>query len=154
MRGKRTPNTTRAEAVGLALVQGVPAASKALGIPQRTIRDWKDDPEFAELRLSAREEVGEAMWVSIQVGIGEVYKGLTSPDEPLKAKADTLAMLIEKRALLMGEATSRTEAIGSALPPEVQRELRERAAELARARFGTDGVAVQSEPAGTAPAVS
>lgn len=148
MRGKKTPDRKRAEAVGLALVQGVPAASKALGVPQRTLRHWKADPEFAELGLSAREDVGTAMWVGIQVGLDEIYKGLTNPEEPLKAKTDTVAMLIEKRALLIGEATSRTESVQSALPPEVQRELRERAAELARARFGADGVAVPSEPEG------
>jgi hypothetical protein len=151
MRGKKTPDTRRAEAVGLALVQGVPAASKALGIPQRTIRDWKDDPEFAELRLSAREDVGAAMWVAIQIGLGEVYGGLRNPDEPLKAKSDTVAMLIEKRALLMGEATERTESLTSGFDPAQQQRIREWLASLAGGEADSgragDAVALPSEAA-------
>lgn len=152
MRGKRTPDKQRAEAVGLALVQGVPAASKATGVPQRTLRHWKNDPEFAELGLSAREDVAQAMWVGIQVGLEEIHKGLTNPDERLRDKADAVAMLLEKRALMIGEATSRTETTNPSLPPEVQRALRERYAELARDRFGGegDGVAASDQPAGPA----
>jgi hypothetical protein len=151
MRGKKTPDRTRAEAVGLALVTGVPAASKALGIPQRTIREWKDDPDFAELRLSAREEVGAAMWVAIQVGLGEVYEGLRNPDERLKDKADAVFGLIEKRALLLGEATSRNEnvSITDGLSDDEKRKLREaigRAASLEAGGDGAgDGVALPSE---------
>lgn len=154
MRGKKRPNDERAQAVGLALIKGVPAASKAMGIPQRTLRHWKQDPEFAELGLSAREEVATAMWVGIQVGLEEVHKGLTNPDERLRDKADAVAMLIEKRALMVGEATSRTETMNPSLPPEVQRALRERFIEVTRDRASSlaDGVAVDGQPEGSVPA--
>ena len=126
MRGKRRPNDERAQALGLAMVRGVPEASKATGIPQRTLRHWKNDPEFAELGLSAREEVASAMWVGIQVGLEEVHKGLTNPDERLRDKADAVAMLIEKRALMVGEATSRTEAtVSRGWNDEERRKLRD-----------------------------
>jgi hypothetical protein len=110
MRGKATAMDTRAEAVGLAMVKGVPAASKATGIPQRTLRRWKDDPQLAELGLSAREEVKDRLWVAIQVGLDEVYGGMTDPGEPLKAKAEALFGLMDKYALWSGEATSRNES--------------------------------------------
>lgn len=110
MRGSKTPDKKRAEAVGLSLVKGVPAASKETGIPQRTIRLWKQSPEFAELRLSAREEVAATMWVAIQHGLDEVHAGLTDPAARLKDKADTLFGLIDRYQLLTGEATSRTES--------------------------------------------
>lgn len=154
MRGRRTPADRKAKAVGLALVQGVPAASKALGVPQRTLRHWKADPEFAELGLSAREEVATAMWVGIQVGLEEIHKGLINPDERLRDKADATAMLIEKRALMVGEATSRTETVNPSLPPEVQRALRERFIEVTRDRANdlADGVAVEGESEGSVSA--
>ena len=109
MRGQKRTLAQVADGVALALVQGIPAASKATGIPMRSLRRYKDDPELAALGLSAREEVAERMWVVIQEGLEQVEAGLLA-DEPLKDKAAALAMLIEKRALLVGEATSRTES--------------------------------------------
>lgn len=109
MRGQKRPPLEAANAVGLALVKGVPQASKETGIPQRTIRQWRSSPEFAELRLSAREKVAETMWVAIQDGLDEVHAGLTDPNEPLKAKADALFGLMQQHALMTGGATARTE---------------------------------------------
>ena len=151
MRGSRTPDNVRAEAVGLALVKGVPEASKATGIPQRSIREWRSSEEFAELRLSAREKVAEVMWVAIQDGLDEVHAGLTDPKEGLKAKSEALFGLMQQHALMIGEATSRTEAknITDDLPAAAKRELRRRYADLAR--DAGNGVALEgahrTEPA-------
>lgn len=110
MRGKKRPTTERAAAVGLAVVVGQEEAGRRLGIPKQTIHGWMIRPEFVQLRTTARETVGELFWVSIQEGLEQVHAGMMSPDEPLRSKTDALAMLIEKRALLVGEATSRTES--------------------------------------------
>lgn len=152
MRGSRTPDNVRAEAVGLALVKGVPAAAKETGIPQRSIREWRNAPEFAELRLSAREDVASVMWVAIQDGLDEVHAGLTNPNERLRDKADALFGLMQQHALMTGEATSRTEAknITDELPANVKRELRRRYADLTR--DPGDGVAPEGNAAGSAPA--
>ena len=111
MRGSSRPHAERANAVGIAVVSGVKAASKATGIPMRSVRQYLHDPQFAELRLSARHEVGEIMWATIQVGLDHLHAGLVDPDESLKAKQETVAMLIDKRALLMGDATARIENV-------------------------------------------
>lgn len=109
MRGSKRPPKERAKVVGLALVKGVPKAAKATGIPMRTIRDYMKDPEFAKLRLSAREDVAEEMWATIQVGLAEVYEGLRKPGERLRDKADALFGLMNQHALYTGQATTRTE---------------------------------------------
>lgn len=150
MRGSRRSRTEVANAVGISLVKGVPAASKATGIPQRTLRRYKDDPELAELGLSAREDVARSMWVGIQVGLDEVFRGMTDPDEPLKAKSDALFGLMEQHALMTGGVTSRSETKDTSLDldPRVQRELRSRFADLVR--DSGDGMASQDELEGAA----
>jgi hypothetical protein len=109
MRGQKRPQTERARAVGLAVVVGQEEAGRQLGIPKTTIHALMNRPEFAQLRTTARETVGDLFWVSIQQGLEQVHAGMMSDAEPLRSKADALAMLIEKRALLMGDATSRSE---------------------------------------------
>ena len=109
MRGQKRPQTERARAVGLAVVVGQEEAGRQLSIPTSTIHEWMNRPEFVELRNTAREKVGDLMWVSIQEGIRQLDDGLRNPNERLRDKSDTVQMLIEKRALLMGEATARTE---------------------------------------------
>ena len=108
MRGKRTPPAKAAQAVALALVHGVDVAAKRTGVAERTIRRLRDDPALAELGLRAREAVLADFWITIQVGIDEIHAGLTG-EAPLRDKAQTLAVLVDRYALLSGEATARTE---------------------------------------------
>jgi hypothetical protein len=153
MRGKRTPAKQRAEAVGLAMVRGVPDAAKALGVSQRNIRRWKDDPQLSELVLSAREELEQTMRAAIWIGMDQIQAGLESSEEPLKDKASTVFGLIDRHQLLTGGPTSRSETVGSSLPPEVQRALRERFIEVTRDRADglSSDVASESPPAGSVP---
>jgi len=109
MRGKKRPTTERARAVGIALIEGIPAAAKATGVPARSLRRYKDDPELAVLGLSVREDVEKALWVGIQVGLDQVLTGLADPDERLRDKADAVNMLMTQHALLTGQATMRSE---------------------------------------------
>jgi len=98
----------RAEAVGIAVVEGVTRAEETVGIPKETIQYWTRKPEFAHLRTIAREVVVEALWVGIQVGVDEVTKGLRG-DAPPDKKAAALAILYDRYALMTGAATSRSE---------------------------------------------
>ena len=98
----------RAEAAGIAVVEGVTRASEDTGIPKQTIDYWLDKPEFGHLRTKSREEVAEQLWAAIQVGIKEVAKGIVG-DAPLRDKSVALGILYDKHALMTGGATGRTE---------------------------------------------
>lgn len=108
MRGQKRDAKTRANAVGIALVSGPVKAGEVTGIPHRTISDWMAAPEFAELRLRAREDVAALFWAAVQEGVEAVRAGLNG-DEPLRDKAAALGVLYDRYALLSGQATSRTE---------------------------------------------
>jgi len=99
----------RAEAAGIAVVEGVTAAERVTGIPKETIQYWTQKPEFAQLRTTAREAVIEELWVGLQIGVRELSSGLAG-DAPLHHKAQAFIALAERYALLSGDATSRTES--------------------------------------------
>jgi hypothetical protein len=105
---RRYTRREKAHAVGEALASSQEAASEKLGIPRRTIGYWMDQPEYADLRHKARDAVADELWTAIQVGIGEVAKGLKG-DAPLRDKATAVGILYDKHALLTGMATARTE---------------------------------------------
>jgi hypothetical protein len=98
----------RAETAGLAIVVGVTEAERQTGIPKETIQYWTEKPEFAQLRTRAREAVVADFWIAIQAGVEQVHLGLIG-DAPLRDKATALATLVDRYALLNGEATQRTE---------------------------------------------
>ena len=109
MRGKRTPDKLRAKAVGLALVAGVPDAAKAMGVSERNIRRWKQDPEMAELVQRTKEAVTEEWWGVIQKGVRRVADLLDAAEDVQKVATAT-AIVTDKMLLIRGEATSRTES--------------------------------------------
>src|SRR5689334_12442693 len=100
---RKYTETQRAEAVGIAMVDGVTAAETITGIPKTTIQDWTQRPEYVQLRTTARETVAEGMWVGIQIGVRELAAGLTG-DAPLNHKASAFQALAERWALLTGDA--------------------------------------------------
>jgi hypothetical protein len=99
----------RAQAAGIAVVEGPTVAAEQTGIPRKTIEYWMDKPEFAELRHKSRESVADEMWSGIQIGLREVVKGLTG-EAPLRDKSVALGILYDKHALLTGGATGRMES--------------------------------------------
>ena len=108
----------KAQAVGIAVVDGTTLASEATGIPASSIAYWVDQPAFVALREKTRELVAVEFWSVIQIALGEVAKGIQSPDEPLRDKTIALGILYDKYALMKGEATARTEtrALTEVLP--------------------------------------
>jgi len=105
---KFRPRIVKAEVAALASVVGVTEAERQTGIAKETIHYWLKDPEFARLRTTAREQVVEQFWAGIQIGTRAVLEGLES-NAPLRDKALALATLVDRYALLNGEATARTE---------------------------------------------
>lgn len=149
MRGQKRPKAEQARAVGLALITGTTEAAVQTGIPQRTIQDWMNSPEFASLRVTPREDVGETMWVAVQEGVYQLREGINNPKAYLRDKVAAFDSLVEKRALIMGEATTRQEIRSldayddheqEALRDAIDRELARRQAETdpAQAALETD----------------
>ena len=107
---RRYTKAEKAQAVATATMTSTEAAADTLGIPRKTIEYWEQQPEFAELRLKSRDDVADQFWAAIQIGLREVGKGLTDPDEKLHAKSVALGILYDKHALLTGGATGRMES--------------------------------------------
>lgn len=109
-RGKPTDKRVRAKAVSLALVTGAAEASRQTGIPERSIRVWMDNPEFAELRTKTREELSEGFkalaHLSMTRLLEQVRAGLVEPRD----LTILLGVATDKHLLLTGEATTRTES--------------------------------------------
>ena len=86
MRGKKRPPLERAHAVGIALVDGVPAASKATGIPQSTIyemmkegtfpRNVRITPRLVRWRESVLTMKEAGVHAVVELGAGKVLGGL------------------------------------------------------------------------------
>ena len=105
---RRYTKRQKAEAVGVALVEGVTAAGDKTGIAKTTIQEWINKPEYVQLRTTAQEVVAQSLWVGVQIGAKALIEGLQG-DAPLHHKASAFEALAERWALLSGEATSRTE---------------------------------------------
>lgn len=105
---RRYTKRQKAEVVGRAIATSNLATSEATGVPESTIRYWRQLPDFAILRDKTRDDVAAEMWSAIQIGLEEVAKGLRG-DAPLRDKATALGILYDKHALLTGEATTRSE---------------------------------------------
>ena len=109
MRGKKRPTTERAQAVGIALVTGnVQEAADQTGIPRRTVAQWVQSNEFAELRQRTKEVVAEEWWGFIQQAFQRTAELLAQTEDPVKS-ATAGAIMFDKRAMALGEATSRYE---------------------------------------------
>ena len=98
----------KAELVALAAVEGVTEASRISEVPKTTIQYWTEQPEFAQLRTTAREKVEEAFNVAIQVGLRALMSNWQQAS--LKDQAYALGVIYDRHALMTGSATSRTES--------------------------------------------
>ncbi|MDP8905607.1 MAG: hypothetical protein M3N29_09925 [Chloroflexota bacterium] len=96
----------RAEAVGLAMSVGDHEAARRLGIPRRTISEWRHQPGMQPVVSASREQVAERLWEAVVVGTEEVLRGLRDPKARLSDKARALEVVAREHALLTGRATS------------------------------------------------
>lgn len=171
----------KAEAIRLTAEGGLAHAWRETGIPKPTIVRWckaagveRFHPEQTRMAVDAMQALAantrETLRLMLIEKAVDVLERMDAPHTEFKGKdneevtypiapaaavqnyATSAAILIDKYRLEVGEVTARGETVSSALPPEVQRELRQRAAELARARLGADGVALPDEPRGATTA--
>ena len=86
------------------------AASQATGVPESTLRYWRDQPEFADIRENAREGMAEDALMVARLAwkkLGQaIADGLLEPRDLVIATG----MATDKSQLLNGGATARTEA--------------------------------------------
>lgn len=109
MRGKKRDLSERSQAMGIALVTGnAREASRQTGVPARTIQEWTNDEQFAQLRARTRDEVASEWWGIAQQGFRRVQELLGSTTDVAKAATAT-AIITDKMLVIMGEATSRYE---------------------------------------------
>jgi transposase-like protein len=85
------------------------AAAEAHGIPRTTLRYWMNDPELAELRQKAREELSEGAAIAAHMAwaglIRAMQEGRLEPRDLITAAG----VATDKAQLLAGHATARTE---------------------------------------------
>ena len=105
---RRYTHRQKAEAVGLSVVKGTLPAAEELGIPESSLRYWRERPEFASLREQKREDVAADVWAAFQTGVRRVVE-LIPQTEDLQKVAIATGVLYDKAALMSGHATERTE---------------------------------------------
>lgn len=110
---RRATAEERAEAVGLALVVGPVEAARRLGLPARTVSDWRrraverGDPAL----VATRDALADRLWRAVELATNQVEAGLRDPKARLGERAQALRVLVDAHALVAGEATQRVEAV-------------------------------------------
>lgn len=152
---RRYTKKQKAEAVGVAAAVGVTEAERQLGIPKTTIQYWSERPEFVLLRTKTAEAVAEEMWAAMQTGVRRIVELIPQTDDVAKVGV-AVGILYDKRALMTGHATERTETrelayqdherdvLNDAIRGELARRADERAAVPAvgaSGETGTEGTA-------------
>jgi transposase-like protein len=99
---------TKAEVVGLAEVVGGRAAARQSGVPESTLRRWRESDEMTQLRAEKREEVVADVWAAFQKGVRRSAE-LMDTTEDLAKVATAAGILYDKFALMNGDPTGRTE---------------------------------------------
>lgn len=105
---RRYTKRQKAEAVGLAVVEGQTAASEKTGIPLTTINAWWHKPEFVELRTKSDPDVAADMWAVVQLGVRRIAELIPQTEDIAKVAIAT-GTLYDKHALLTGDVTTRSE---------------------------------------------
>lgn len=105
---RRYTKLQKAAIVGRAEVVGTLPAAEEAGVPESTVRYWREQPAFAELRAQKREDVAADVWAAFQKGVRRVAQ-LFDTTEDLAKAATAAGILYDKFALMSGQATTRQE---------------------------------------------
>ena len=84
------------------------AAQRATGIPESTIRRWRDDPELAKYIDKTRDELAEGTQMLAHRAIERISK--TLDDFEPRDLVTLFGVMVDKAQLLSGGATSRLES--------------------------------------------
>ena len=110
------PALDKAQAIARGMTTGAIAASKATGIPRRTISRWLAEgdvgssPVVTAAIVATEEAIAARLWETMQLGLEEVRLGLLDPAARLSDKSRALEVVASQWALLTGRATSRSES--------------------------------------------
>ncbi len=107
--GHPTDPKLAARAIGLSMTVGQRKAAKATGVKQQTISRLERSPKYAGMKEKVREEFVAELWDSVQEGLVILRAGMHSEKATLRDRAQAWAILVDRYALLNGEATARTE---------------------------------------------
>lgn len=82
-------------------------AERTTGIPQETIRDWLNDPKYAEVRAKTREDLANELRAVAHLAIKRIAEQMPT----MEARDAIFAMekATELSQLVTGQATSRVE---------------------------------------------
>ena len=97
----------KARAIIAAEMTNPASAAAAMGLAERTVYDWVNDPDYQVLRLRARELVADDAIVLAQMATAEIRRKL--PTFEPRDLTVLYGVLIDKAQLLSGQATARTE---------------------------------------------
>jgi len=84
------------------------AAERATGVPESSIRRWRDDPELAKYLDKTREELADGAQMMAHRALEKISASLDR-FEP-KDLVTLFGVMVDKTQLLSGGATARTEA--------------------------------------------
>lgn len=106
------PPETRARAVALSVATGsTREASKALGIPRRTVSDWMQHPDALPVREAALTTASERFAAIIDAGTTVILERIASPKVRLGEVVQAVDAAFRAASLLSGRPTSRTENV-------------------------------------------
>ena len=106
------PRTRRERSTAVVLADALNSADEAgrrLGIPGRTIRRWREDPELADLVLKTREETSDDVKVAMVLAWELIIQRLKAADIETKDLIVLGGVAFDKHQLATGGATARTE---------------------------------------------
>lgn len=107
---RRRTRQERAKAVVLAdSLNSTDAAGEQLGIPGRTIRRWRDDPELAAIVRKTREETAEDVTAAMVLSWSRLIERLERDEIDTRDLIVLAGVATDKAQLLTGGATERTE---------------------------------------------
>lgn len=142
---RRYSNRQKATAVVAAEMSSIQAASEQLGIPERTIRHWRDRPELAALAAKTREEMADDIKLVAALALERLAEAIESGAMEPRDLITAFGVAIDKSQLLAGAPTERTEtrSLTDGLDDHEKRLLRDAIDAALAAAAGSAG-----EPAG------
>jgi transposase-like protein len=106
---RRYTKREKVSAVTAAVASSTLAAAEKSGIPRSTLRYWMNDPDLAELRQNAREELATGATMVAHLAFGELIRMLRAHELEPRDVIAAMAIGTDKSQLLNGSATARTE---------------------------------------------
>lgn len=86
------------------------AASQAMGIPESTLRHWRDDPDMARYRVKAREDLLPDIQVLAAVAMDKLIEAVRAGKVDPRDLITAMGVALDKAQLLSGGATHRVES--------------------------------------------